>query len=1368
MENKKYFIGLDIGTNSIGYAVTDEEYKPLKYKGEAVMGTHIFEEAMDGQTRRTARTARRRLDRRQFRVKLVQELFENEIYKIDPKFFQRRGESALWRDEVDEPYTIFCDENYNDKDYYKEYPTIHHLLLELMKNKESHDVRLVYIAIAWLVAHRGHFLQEIDADSIDKIIDFKSIFEPFKEYFAINEYDFPWEKEINIKELGEVLKQKTGVNAKKLKVTDMFFGNKKPLNDTSETFPYSRIKIVDLLCGGKVNLKDLFNNDAYEDIEELKSFSLNMSDDKIDATYSSLGDDADLIRLCKQIYDWALLADILSGYDSISAAKVAIYNQHAADLKYLKAFVKKYLSDKYNYIFRSKRKDSYAVYVAHLKSFNCKIEDDDKVKDDFLTTLKKLVKEINVEDDDKAFYDDMLKRLELGTFLPLQVSGDNRVIPYQVYLFELKTILNNAKQYLTFLNEVDEDGITVIEKLISIFTFRVPYFVGPLRKDGNPHAWIERKSDGRITPWNFEQKVDLATTEKGFIDRMICRCTYYPGASVLPKNSLLYAEFEVLNEINCIRVNGERISVELKQRIYDELFRKHRKVTYKKIVDFIHSENIQGEIKGIDKESIKSSLTAEHDFKRLLDAKVLTRADVEKIIEHITYTEDKGRLFKWLQDNYSQLVEDDIKYISRLNYKDFGRLSKEFLAGELSGADKLGGTGELTSVIQAMRDTNCNLNEILSDRFTFKAMLKEICDEYYKEHPTTLQDKMDGLYLSAPVKRQVFRTLNIVSDITKACKGMPDRIFIEMARGAEKDKKVKRTKTRKEQLDELYANIKNEDVEKMRNELTAMGEQVDNKLQSEKLFLYYLQLGKCMYSGEPIDINELMRSNQARYNIEHIYPQSKVKDDSITNNKVLVLSKINGDKGDTYPIDAKIQNKMRSMWDYYHKYKLITDEKYNRLIRTTPFSEEEKMEFINRQLVETRQSTKAVASLLRELYPNSTVVYVNAGLASSFRQEFDMLKSRSVNDLHHAKDAYLNIVVGNVWYEKFTKKFFIKREFDDNYNLNINTVFSRKQYSDGKCIWLGDTSIEDVKNVLKKDAIRLTVFKYIRKGALFDLLPVSKAKGLVPRQIKKYINTERYGGYRKSTAAFFIPVSFVCGKRKDIIIMAVESLFADKFLADDAFAEQYARQSISELCGGKEITDIGFPMGKRVLRVNTVLSLDGYRVCITGKSNGGKNLLVASLVPLAIGYNWERYIKRLERFAEKKKNNKNLIIDKEYDKITREENEKLYEIFLDKSKNSLFRIRPNMPIDTIENGIDSFRNLKVEEQVTALLSILSVFSRSGGTKDLSSIGGTKSAAQTYISAYVSNIKKSYSDVRIIECSASGLFESSSKNLFKYL
>ncbi len=66
-------------------------------------------------------------------------------------------------------------------------------------------------------------------------------------------------------------------------------------------------------------------------------------------------------------------------------------------------------------------------------------------------------------------------------------------------------------------------------------------------------------------------------------------------------------------------------------------------------------------------------------------------------------------------------------------------------------------------------------------------------------------------------------------------------------------------------------------------------------------------------------------------------------------------------------------------------------KKYKRLIRSTPFTEDEKYGFINRQLTETSQSTKVVAELLKERFPQTIIVYSKAGLVSEFRHEFDRI-----------------------------------------------------------------------------------------------------------------------------------------------------------------------------------------------------------------------------------------------------------------------------------------------------------------------------------------------------------------------------------------
>ena len=92
VNSKKYYLGLDIGTDSVGYAACDEEYNLLKFHGDPAWGTTIFDAASLNAERRGFRSARRRLDRRQQRVFLLRELFAPEIAKTDDRFFIRLSE----------------------------------------------------------------------------------------------------------------------------------------------------------------------------------------------------------------------------------------------------------------------------------------------------------------------------------------------------------------------------------------------------------------------------------------------------------------------------------------------------------------------------------------------------------------------------------------------------------------------------------------------------------------------------------------------------------------------------------------------------------------------------------------------------------------------------------------------------------------------------------------------------------------------------------------------------------------------------------------------------------------------------------------------------------------------------------------------------------------------------------------------------------------------------------------------------------------------------------------------------------------------------------------------------------------------------
>ncbi|MBF1295158.1 MAG: hypothetical protein HXM96_03505, partial [Parvimonas sp.] len=66
-EFKDYYLGFDIGTNSVGWSVTDQQYKILRFNKKDMWGSRLFEEAKTAKERRVYRNSRRRLDRRKRR-----------------------------------------------------------------------------------------------------------------------------------------------------------------------------------------------------------------------------------------------------------------------------------------------------------------------------------------------------------------------------------------------------------------------------------------------------------------------------------------------------------------------------------------------------------------------------------------------------------------------------------------------------------------------------------------------------------------------------------------------------------------------------------------------------------------------------------------------------------------------------------------------------------------------------------------------------------------------------------------------------------------------------------------------------------------------------------------------------------------------------------------------------------------------------------------------------------------------------------------------------------------------------------------------------------------------------------------------------
>lgn len=1301
---ERYYVGLDIGTESVGWAVTDTQYQVKKMHGKALWGVRLFDEAQPAQDRRSFRVARRRIERRRQRLDWLQQQFAQAVGEVDPGFFQRMEESRFWEEDKrgDVPlgkYTLFGDKTFTDREYHRTYPTIYHLRKELISSQEPHDVRLVYLAIHHIMKNRGHFLYgdlSLDAISLERGLE--------RLNGALEGESAATLSTQRLDEVRETLMDsKLRKSGKKTKLLELFDIGKEKTTTSA---------VVELLAGSKVSLSALYGEEVSSD--ELQKFSLEDDFEGVEGPLlSAVGDRIELVLAAKEVYDWALMERMREGEQYLSYAKVKVFERHQDQLKQLKAVVKQYAgADCYREMFHGAKEGNYPSYVGK----DCQTK-----RCDYDTFCKYVLGKMKSWKDADDTTREIYTRLEGRDFLRKPTSKDNGVIPHQLHQVELEKILDHAQQYLPFLSQRDESGLTVAEQIIQMFTFRIPYYVGPLQQ-GGPHSWVVRRGE-KIYPWNFDQVVDLKKCRENFITRMTAKCTYI-GEDVLPKDSLLYSRFMVLNELNNLRINGNPISVELKQELYTNLFGKGRKVTQAGVKKYLMANH------GLSQEDTISGLAG--DFQGTLApwrqfGWLLSRDSGEKMVEEIIrykvlFGEDKKLLRDWLDKTYGdKLTPQEQKQVLGVKCSGWGRLSRQFLT-QLFYVDP--DTGEAFSIMDLLWSSNENLMQLLGGEYTFAQKVEEYRNNKQQAHTRTLKEYLAECYASPGIKRGIYQTMAIVREISKIMGGPPTRVFVEMARGEEKDKKGKVPKSRKAKLVELYQKCGEESnplFERLQGE-------PEGNLRRDKLYLYYTQMGKCMYSGEAISLGEL----DSLYDIDHIYPQSKTKDDSL-NNRVLVRRDLNAKKGDNYPISTDIRERMRAFWTILKDKKLIEPEKYHRLTRGTPFEPEELSGFIARQLVETRQSSKIAAQLLGQYFGQGTeVVYVKAGNVSQFRQDQRLtpdgqpiqagecpgkaypqdplfVKCREVNDFHHAKDAYLNIVVGNVYHVKFTRSpaNFIR---DKNNRYSLNRMFDYDVQRGNEVAWKAGKSIQMVRRMMAKNNILFTRRAATCGGGLFDQMIVKQGKGQASiKSSDPRLTVERYGGYNKLTGAYFCLVEHTDKKKRVRSLEAVLLMYRERYEQDPV-----------EYC--KEILKLKDPVVIiPCIKINALLSMDGYQMHISGRT--GDRIILKNANQLVIAPVWQQYIKWVAKYLQRCSQAGRELELTRFDGISGEENVQLYDVLLSKLENPRYAVKYETAANTFREQRKKFTTLSEADQCRVLLQMLNLFANNAASADLKLLNG---------------------------------------------
>ena len=230
------------------------------------------------------------------------------------------------------------------------------------------------------------------------------------------------------------------------------------------------------------------------------------------------------------------------------------------------------------------------------------------------------------------------------------------------------------------------------------------------------------------------------------------------------------------------------------------------------------------------------------------------------------------------------------------------------------------------------------------------------------------------------------------------------------------------------------------------------------------------------------------------------------------------------------------------------------------------------------------------------------------------------------------------------------------------------------------------------------------------------------------------IDVSKYGGYKKYTGAYFFLVEHTV-KKKRIRSLEAMPLYLKDVLDTDNKMVEYCKEKLGYI-------DPSIKMRK--IKMYSLVKIDGAFFYLTGRT--GDRLILSNAVELKMPYKWIKYIKRLFSATD------HSDIDDNY--VSSENNLELYEILMEKHKDSIYSKRPNSIGEKLTEWTNRFKELSINQQVYILRQILQISSSGNQGADLQLLGG---AAKTGISLVNKRIGD-HEEFSLITMSPAGIYQ----------
>ena len=288
-------------------------------------------------------------------------------------------------------------------------------------------------------------------------------------------------------------------------------------------------------------------------------------------------------------------------------------------------------------------------------------------------------------------------------------------------------------------------------------------------------------------------------------------------------------------------------------------------------------------------------------------------------------------------------------------------------------------------------------------------------------------------------------------------------------------------------------------------------------------------------------------------------------------------------------------------------------------------------------------------------------------------------------------------------------------------------------------------TMEIVEQTMKKNNILVTRRIYEVKGGLFDQQIMKKGKGQIPIKggDERLKNIYKYGGYNKASGAYFMLVKSLDKKNNEQRTLE----FLPIYMKD--YVEQSEEKAQEYLVTNRKLKNPEIILPK--VKIDTLFKVDGFYMWLSGRTEN--RLIFKCANQLILSEEDVKILKKVIKFINRKKENKDIVLN-EYDGITEEDAGNLYETFIRKLKDSIYKKRLALQGETLENKRKEFEALSLEDKCIVLGEILHLFQCQSGAANLKLIGGPASAG---ILVMNNNISKC-NQISIITQSPTGIFE----------